>query len=119
MRISDWSSDVCSSDLVLAALAALVVWFLRRRSKPAEGPLQPDDVVGTADLVSTDALRTLQNGDVIEYLGHKWFVRGRLDFNEDGYVWTEHLLDDAEERSEEQTTELQSLMRISTAAFSL
>nr|WP_246280505.1 DUF4178 domain-containing protein [Nocardioides daedukensis] len=84
--------------VVLAAVAALVVWFVRRRSKPADGPFQPDDVVGTADLVSTDALRTLQNGDVIEYLGHKWFVRGRLDFNEDGYVWTEHLLDDAEEK---------------------
>lgn len=84
--------------VVVAAVAALVVWLVQRNKKPQPGFQQPDDVVGTADFVSTDALKKLQNGDVIEYLGHKWFVRGRLDFNEDGYVWTEHLLDDAEEK---------------------
>src|SRR3546814_18282762 len=28
MRISDWSSDVCSSDLPLLSVALLVMWFL-------------------------------------------------------------------------------------------
>jgi hypothetical protein len=83
---------------IVAAAIGITIWVMQRRNKPKPAPAAPEDVVGTADFVSTEALRRLANGDVIEYLGHKWFVRGRLDFNEDGYVWTEHLLDDAEEK---------------------
>lgn len=81
--------------LVVATLVALTFWLLERR-KRKQPPVGPDDFIGERDKHAADQLRMLQNGDVVEYLGHNWFVRGRLDFNEDGYVWTEHMLDDAE-----------------------
>lgn len=80
--------------LVVAAAVGLTVWLLRRRTK--QQPKLPDDFIGDRDKHAADQLRMLQNGDVVEYLGHNWFVRGRLDFDEDGYRWTEHMLDDAE-----------------------
>lgn len=99
---TDWETGIVVGWLigiiVVAAIVGVTIWLLQRRKKPGESPWQPDDVVGTADVASTEALRDLRNGDVIEYLGHKWFVRGRLDFNEEGYLWTEHLLDDADEK---------------------
>src|SRR3546814_14903044 len=45
MRISDWSSDVCSSDLfgvvILAALAALPAFPAQARATVAESALEP------------------------------------------------------------------------------
>jgi len=80
--------------IIALALVALVVWLVTRRRK--QGPRVPEDFIGDQHKHAADALRMLQNGDVVEYLGHNWFVRGRLDFDEDGYRWTEHLLDDAD-----------------------
>src|SRR3546814_10178356 len=71
MRISDWSSDVCSSDLAHAAIA------VEKRNRPLGGiHLEPDGPAVTA----------------AEKRSH---------------------------RSEEHTSELQSLMRISYAVFCL
>ena len=81
--------------IVLAAAAALAVWLVNKRKKAA-APRPPEDFIGDQNKHAADQLRMLQNGDVIEYLGHNWFVRGRLDFDEEGYRWTEHMLDDAE-----------------------
>src|SRR3546814_4704588 len=85
MRISDWSSDVCSSDL------------------------HAEHVVGHQHLAvalrrSTDADRRAVD-----------LVR---DFDRDRF---EHAFDDDRKgaRSEEHTSELQSLMRISYAVFCL
>ena len=80
--------------LVGAGGAAAVVWFVKYRRKPRSRA--PEDVIGDVNEPSDTALRNLRNGDVVEYLGHTWFVRGRLDHDEQGYRWTDHLFDDAE-----------------------
>src|SRR3546814_2341672 len=102
MRISDWSSDVCSSDLVLgqvlAQLAggALVRRLGHARHHAAEAGEHVDRrvVVGGGELARE----------------HDVAVEDRA-----------HFLDDrvAAVRSEEHTSELQSLMRISYAVFCL
>src|SRR3546814_8422703 len=120
MRISDWSSDVCSSDLdsrsrssppvPRAALDALLgdaasgnpirraMWLdeLDRRLSP----LLPPSLAAHARLANVD-------GDRLVYLVDSpvWHARLRLASNE--------------LRSEEHTSELQSLMRDSSAVFCL
>src|SRR3546814_4723135 len=95
MRISDWSSDVCSSDLLgddvgavpVAALADRVDRVARRADQLADGTVRHFGMV-------------LQNpGDAV------------------GLVLA--LADRGVARSEEHTSELQSLMRISYAVFCL
>src|SRR3546814_6625536 len=110
MRISDWSSDVCSSDLWVSHLRgaparprqaigfAVARTAMRAQSGPVEGVL-----VGH---VEPQALRRLAGvadrpAPVIEFAGD--VLDERL-----GAV-----------RSEEHTSELQSLMRISYAVFCL
>src|SRR3546814_5321469 len=112
MRISDWSSDVCSSDLTLrhVALAALDVI--------ADGPLARTHPSGgiagqlAGGVVQVrygrgDVLRC-SNADAASSVG--WGnicgVEGAADFP-------------LCLRSEEHTSELQSLMRISDAGFCL
>src|SRR3546814_10339337 len=89
MRISDWSSDVCSSDLLRPACRRL-------ETAPRPGPLHP---AGRADLRQTRGGR---------HLG-LWPAGGRAP-----YQFTRRGA-----RSEEHTSELQSLMRISYAVFCL
>src|SRR3546814_3315424 len=92
MRISDWSSDVCAADhLVDIALDR------RRRLLDGAGALE-----------------------FIELLRVRKLLRGGAAFLEDG----DHLFEFGVElgdrvRSEEHTSELQSLMRISYAVFCL
>src|SRR3546814_7285343 len=95
MRISDWSSDVCSSDL------GLCVRFHKVRSLGS----QPDDGMACAlwwtgrhDLLACRTTRDMRLFPAQALL----FLRGRLH-----------------DRSEEHTSELQSLMRISYAVFCL
>src|SRR3546814_9291700 len=89
MRISDWSSDVCSSDLQRAG------WFVRpRRSEAARHPNSC-----WCSLVACRADGTGKGGLWILFLGPS-----RRSFSS---------------RSEEHTSELQSLMRISYAVFCL
>src|SRR3546814_4784151 len=115
MRISDWSSDVCSSDL---DLVANVLGQRRRRAIDDRGGLAPRLRAGGAGIE--------MNRDVAESLG------------DDGGAAVHHgdeerqrhaarrrcvaaLGKDIEgdRRSEEHTSELQSLMRISYAVFCL
>src|SRR3546814_8223354 len=97
MRISDWSSDVCSSDLARRrhpgrerARAALI--------KGVEG--QIDDL---ADVAFAG-----------RRFGHFPADRRAHGF---GLIGGERLLQPGGARSEEHTSELQSLMRISYAVF--
>src|SRR3546814_1113879 len=113
MRISDWSSDVCSSDLIgeaqVAAAAArgaagkaeLAQVDLPRR--PARiAALHMDERRGRQRLgCSAQAFREGGAGHRIDALGEQ---------RRDGAV-----LPTAVARSEEHTSELQSLMRISYA----
>src|SRR3546814_1590771 len=111
MRISDWSSDVCSSDLIVffpssAILASMSRWpsvFLARGlwcyADSLEGSMASySRVDGPKELV---------------------VVRGPPPFS----VWPEQeknrVIERMIARSEEHTSELQSLMRISYAVFCL
>src|SRR3546814_7097411 len=107
MRISDWSSDVCSSDLAICVTKAVAKDMIAAR-------------IGTVTPMVVAAPKYLQR-------------RGRpttpFDLNEhdcltvksrSGVVYPWHFMkDDKQYRSEEHTSELQSLMRISYAVFCL
>src|SRR3546814_1324266 len=95
MRISDWSSDVCSSDL------AAVPAFLRRLPWPA---LQHRELCAAA----AHAGAAMRSGA----------GRVHLDGRRHAYLQQPHGAG-AAARSEEHTSELQSLMRISYAVFCL
>src|SRR3546814_6039573 len=108
MRISDWSSDVCSSDLEqFVALA------------PADRALQRGQILG-------EALEHLEHRLAIgeEHVAPHRRVR-RGDAGEvaetAGRIFDDlalgHFLQVAGGRSEEHTSELQSLMRLSYAVF--
>src|SRR3546814_3371651 len=96
MRISDWSSDVCSSDLH-------VFLILGRLAQLAVPRLIDDDVAGGA---GERALAGALEVD-IEAVGnfHHREAEGGVHFLAD--------------RPEEQTSELQALMRTSYAVFRL
>src|SRR3546814_5793331 len=105
MRISDWSSDVCSSDLGLARIGGE---FTARAFRKAD-----DRRVGMKRLQSLD--------DVGIGRDHPSFELRRAEAARPA-VEQLHRLDpllDLARRSEEHTSELQSLMRISYAVFCL
>src|SRR3546814_3236217 len=123
MRISDWSSDVCSSDLSGVAeqavdITAFVETFidpkLKRGSKfrlHALGYLasQIADVAfqsGQHFILIRTQERFYENRCVAQ-------IRGHADFSDADCMGAQHV------RSEEHTSELQSLMRISYAVFRL
>src|SRR3546814_2283077 len=97
MRISDWSSDVCSSDLKKKAVA------LTARAQPAQ------------EHRGCDFARLDRDGDLQEVLPVGLdqrpvdrAMKERIDLRISCLL-----------RSEEHTSELQSLMRISSAVFCL
>src|SRR3546814_7637815 len=118
MRISDWSSDVCSSDLLGLPLAMLIVWLPRLRSRLAAAPepVAADTLAElTRDLSYTTSHNALSAAGVaysVKQLAGK--VQSQLDAaaqivgNAESMIATEQAT-----RSEEHTSELQSLMRIS------
>src|SRR3546814_4960761 len=101
MRISDWSSDVCSSDLLLAAFAA---------------ETRRDFVVLTLNIEHDNRIRPLQQigNDDADAL-----ARSGRGFEQYMLHLAHHEKAVADKRSEEHTSELQSLMRISYAVFCL
>src|SRR3546814_5530176 len=116
MRISDWSSDVCSSDL-------LAVHFGAARQQQCAVELVPVGLLRVPpdqDLALKDAART-----IVEY-PHIDFARAAFRhrmIDEGGVVYmllaAQHVGAVEAARSEEHTSELQSLMRISYAVFCL
>src|SRR3546814_9248819 len=113
MRISDWSSDVCSSDLLECALrglpgrrlAARDAGFHRRTWHRAE----PGD---HADRAARLHRRIFSCVVALQHDPHRLLPR-YLE------LYLGRLLQAAHRRSEEHTSELQSLMRISYAVFCL
>src|SRR3546814_5746765 len=107
MRISDWSSDVCSSDLCGAP---------RRGEVVGTQPVLPDD-----DRISRDRANLLDEPAEMEgdlRIGGPIVGDGRLDgLGLAELVDLHHPGHDG--RSEEHTSELQSLMRISYSVFCL
>src|SRR3546814_2601207 len=101
MRISDWSSDVCSSDLPLL----LVRRHRAARPARADGGLGPRHRLAAGRFLQPEHRRHLGVvvvEDLAQQVGGAFLRREAI-----------------EQRSEEHTSELQSLMRISYAVFCL
>src|SRR3546814_5780872 len=113
MRISDWSSDVCSSDLRLFRETVL-------------GRLTDRDPARAAELHRRASRYFAETGDLLEAIEHahlsrdQAFLAGQLESLSEDIIYSGFLyrLDELG-RSEEHTSELQSLMRNSYAVFGL
>src|SRR3546814_2159345 len=114
MRISDWSSDVCSSDLHLRRLVALGDAHLDddRIARRAIGD-EEIHIIGAGRLIvrgprekARRGIETRPGGQAVGPIGE----RVEVFVNPDELEF---------ERSEEHTSELQSLMRISYAGLCL
>src|SRR3546814_2286293 len=119
MRISDWSSDVCSSDLLDPVVRAVVdLDVIERGAGSDAGQRQAVDFLvlrkletGIADLDILHRARIVGGGGAAEQR-----VRGAFELAL-AVRGTTRCAADA--RSEEHTSELQSLMRISFAVICL
>src|SRR3546814_5477061 len=111
MRISDWSSDVCSSDLSLIFADA------------ATGPHSPA-LVSQGRIAAVIAARPQERRAMLEEAAgisglhvRRKDAEQKLRAAEANLMRLDEILSDM--RSEEHTSELQSLMRISYAVFCL
>ena len=81
--------------LILIVVAIAVVLYLR--SRPPSGAK-----TGAVDPLRKDSRgidpRKLKVGDVVAVEGRDWVVRGTLHFDQDGFAWQEHHLDDTTTR---------------------
>src|SRR3546814_8381344 len=103
MRISDWSSDVCSSDLAVAQARADVE---RREGLVASGAVSREELAHARDmLAAAEAALSASHGQ----LARSTALVDATTLQKQPQV----------QRSEEHTSELQSLMRISYAVFCL
>src|SRR3546814_2578786 len=116
MRISDWSSDVCSSDLVAAHLGA------GASICALEGGVSCDTTMGFSTLdgvpMATRCGAT-DPGVLLHLMRARDMSADALEhmlYHESGLLGLSGISGD---RSEEHTSELQSLMRISYAASCL
>src|SRR3546814_10739952 len=116
MRISDWSSDVCSSDLNEKRLSLGLNWMSVRFSGRTDSRvnLPSASCVSSPSVTSNGCFSPLPRS-------HSIFTRTRPAQTQRAFIgqrlssttstgWT---------RSEEHTSELQSLLRISYAVFCL
>src|SRR3546814_1559399 len=107
MRISDWSSDVCSSDLLSEGQMRMLA-----DTPPLVMGLFPGTDFFT--LMSVGGADDGSHGPVM--VARTWIPRSPDLFEMLSWILVEK---DASPRSEEHTSELQSLMRISYAVFCL
>src|SRR3546814_2083700 len=118
MRISDWSSDVCSSDLIFRAALVVLV------EHDQLGEVDHVDLLELAGGAVVAGHHVHREVDQVDDLRVGLADAGGLDDDEviaqrleEGDAVLEH--DVGGGRSEEHTSELQSLMRISYAVFCL
>src|SRR3546814_4878825 len=112
MRISDWSSDVCSSDLARILLLDIQV----ERAVGVEGQLVAVADGETVDRVGDEKLFGAVHRQRPEGVGGRNLVF--VEIQDIACRAAERLTRDVE-RSEEHTSELQSLIRISYAVVCL
>jgi len=79
----------------LVLLAVMAVKAYRRRSRPGSPPAPDAPVDPLAGHEGVTDVRTVRAGDMVDYRGTLYFVRGSLRLTEGGYSWSEHFLDDA------------------------
>src|SRR3546814_10027924 len=124
MRISDWSSDVCSSDLMEAdrddrrgqgrIMEALERVVPPRGQTPERGSAEEEEDIGAKqDAARPDGRDECEGGAPKQRAGLRLRHGGRLGCNH--FHFNLRLF--AMMRSEEHTYELQSLMRLSYAVF--
>src|SRR3546814_8345188 len=116
MRISDWSADVCSSDLILRLLVVVI-------------DHGGDLVVGDPEHCREETEAQIFGGDLVEKISEQRSVVARDRPQGQAQPRSGHHLGEGRDightitsssmRSEEHTSELQSLMRISYAVFCL
>src|SRR3546814_2029493 len=99
MRISDWSSDVCSSDLAKARNGAITSLLSNSMPKPSPPQSAPIGASKTGSTGCSTSSSTTTSQD--------------CEPDQDPRIWL------SSNRSEEHTSELQSLMRISYAVLRL
>src|SRR3546814_3492083 len=119
MRISDWSSDVCSSDLSFGKLRVLLLSEFgafrslcllpggKRISEAIKIDADPEEIINALKITPK---RAGGSGRNIKYA----YAEAIFDLRTDPRLDTLNL-----NRSEEHTSEIQSLMRISYAVFCL
>lgn len=79
--------------IVIAVIIAVIVLVIRgRRRTKKQLPPPPQDPFGPANMTAGDP-RGLKAGDMVEYLGTRYFVRGSVRMREGGYTWSEHFID--------------------------
>src|SRR3546814_2376462 len=99
MRISDWSSDVCSSDLLLAAGVSI--------QPSALAATKPSALNNLNTATSSSSPSVFSAASVARSYSSRWALSASMSSIMVPF------------RSEEHTSELQSLMRISYAVFCL
>src|SRR3546814_3798526 len=115
MRISDWSSDVCSSDLRQLVLIDNDANIIAHVSGPnLEATTPPPEAISQAPKGYSYEAES-QSMWIWRELGESGIIAANLDISE--YAKKRSALH--VQRSEEHTSELQSLMRISYAVFCL
>src|SRR3546814_4213464 len=135
MRISDWSSDVCSSDLQLAGIAQEMTspQGLAARALPplvfgATSPYAKQqgagDPAAVAKLTRDDLIAFQQawlrpDKATIFVVSSEPLATVKAALDQRFGAWTMPGTPGKKDRSEEHTSELQSLMRISYAVFCL
>src|SRR3546814_10267820 len=125
MRISDWSSDVCSSDLccAYAAIVLFGVTEIARRAEVTEGALvsaSQGTLLTTIEQIDRVYVNFGQSSsDLLAIRGD--MGSGKVSVPQLERVEVQLILEDgsAYPRSEEHTSELQSLMRTSYAVLCL
>src|SRR3546814_3177453 len=118
MRISDWSSDVCSSDLARPDIRQNnpALWTPAGVTTDGSGQAAIFFIHPTSYLERSKWNAPLDDKESADRA--RLFIQGQASaFNNAGQIWAPRYRQAT--RSEEHTSELQSLMRISYAVFCL
>lgn len=74
------------------AIVGIVLVTRQRQGKP---------LLGASNQPALPSLHrtvfSLKIGDIVQYLGGDWVVEGQLTFNDQGYTWTEYMLQDGDQ----------------------
>ena len=81
--------------LIVAAVIGVAVWWARKQAAATPAPPRVDPLLKDSRGIDPRAIKV---GDVVAHEGRDFLVRGTLAFDQDGFVWQEHHLDDTTTR---------------------